>query len=858
MKTLNFRHNKVVALLTATMLMLCAVLGAKTTAYAASDLYNVTGDYAGSSFIIPAGGRVLTQDEIKANLYVRVRIFTESGDRSSIDLTTGRGRDGSLKMSQVSVFKSKDWNTYASGTRAITQEGALSAFPTVEINDEDFGAVSGMGLANKISQQLTAAVFDVNGNLYGTFGFAVLCELENNTETVINGLDFETIVTRVNALAEKVSALEGVDPTVVANVNEALNSIKYSDSTIDTADVSSAINSIDLKIAAIEDEIAAMDPSQTAAIAAKEADIAKLSETKSALIDLQRAFRELAEHDNTVKEQLKSLIEEYNDLYAELTYLRTDSGSSNAGYAGVQNGRPVVYINGTGFAYDQSSGQEIQYVDSNAQTHSVVKYHANDHGVSFDFFITLGGVHVINADGSTTVYEDTLSETLIKVDAILNGVSTELTAKKTALDAFYTDMQNVMGKEYVGTTDEEKLAEIKTYVQQILSNYGTMKGNYVALVKALKGDLTEEEIMALSKTDVESEIKALQDDTKRVQDAIQKALTGKDVTDANRQSLEELLLNVKTMSDNLVTTRAELQALIDATGKKDAASALEEVKKIIREIQKLEAENKALTDSNASLKKAVEDAKKSSSPSNKSSALKTLQDKIKQLTDANSTLKKQLQEATTAANNAATAAKNQSSSGNTSNSTTIKALQDKINDLTSQLAKAKSSNSTSSTTTTKNKKTDTETDKKTEDVQKADVVQEAGDKDKQSVQPAPIESPAQEPLDGELKLDDPDNDDETPVVEPLPEDPATSKGLPAKAIIFLAILLLLLLGGGGFFVYKMFFAKPKTPVNLDDLMDDEFDDEEGFDTDAEAEPEVDMADEVEIDDSDDYEEEFAV
>ncbi|MBP3782390.1 MAG: hypothetical protein J6I68_04000 [Butyrivibrio sp.] len=882
MKTLTRVSRISIAFAMTIALMMGNILGiASFKAFAASSLYEVTGDYTGdTSLEIPAEGITITQENFKKDLYVIVHFLDSNGAQTSISLTTGRGTDGTLKMSQVSVFKSGDWEKYVNGTDTVSQAAALALYPSITIDESDFATVNGMGTASRTTKNLVVAAFDANGNLYGTFPVSILCTLASQTETVINGLDFETIVTRVNALKDSVDALSGSEyADMKEKITTALNSLDLAGAEIDATSVGAAISSVQTKIDAMNADIdtktrqvsalattiaektansedhSAEDAQKTTLegeIAVLNSGITELTSIKANLVELQNTVNQLSESDGEVQDTLKSLMEEYNTLYEELDYLRKISASNNAGYAGVVDGQPVVFINGTAFAYDQSSGEEYTYYDDNGDAHPVVKYVGTTDpdyefgtGSDFEFFVTLGGIHVLDADGSETVYEDTLEVTLFKVDNMLKEISNKLLDAQTELNDFYSAMKDIMGEDYTGTTDAEMLSQIKAYVNDLISSYNDTKDDYVNLVQALKGDLTEEEIDNLSNTNIASEITALKEKTQNVQDSIQKALTGSAVTDENRQTLEQLLANVSSMKSTLETKEAQLQALIDAAGADDAATALTMVKNLVKKADTLESENKALTASNTALKKQAA-TNTSTSSSATSTALKNLQDKVSSLTNTNSSLKSQLSAATTAANNASNAAKNVSTSGtatsnsSTSNSSTVKALQEKISDLTTQLAKSNSSSASSGKTTA------TET---------RAVVEETTEEE---TEPgfATVEKQDSGVIDGQFDLNGASEDEEDveetaePVEEVVPEEGKINW----VGVAIAALLLLGLLGGGGFFAYKMFFAKPKPSVDLDELLeDDDFDGEEGFEASGD-DGEVAMADEVEIDDS--FDEEF--
>lgn len=883
MKTLNKVSRMGIAFAMAMALMLGNILGLTSIkAFAATSLYEVTGSYTGETTIeIPANGVTFTQDDFRKKLIVSVHYLDINNAQTSINLTTGNGSDGTLKMSQVAVFKAGDWKSYIENTNTPSQAEALASYPSVTINESDLANVPGMGTAGKTVKNFVVAAFDASGNLYGTFTFSILCTLANQTETVINGLDFETIVTRVNELKSSTDALSVSDYADVKDkIKTALDSLKLSESDIDTTSVGAAISSVQTKIDAMNADIETKTrqvSTLTATIAEKTANsedhsaedaqkttlegeiavlnsgITELTSIKANLVELQETVTALSDADSEVKDTLKSLMEEYNTLYEELDCLRTISGSENAGYAGTMDGQTVIFVNGTAFAYDKASGEEYTYVDERG-THSVVKYKGTTdpnfqfgNGSDFEFFITLEGIHVLGADGSDTLYEDTFETTLFKVDNILKEISNQLNAAQTELSNFYADMNDIMGEEYTGTTDAEKLAQIKTYVNGLVNSYNGVKGDYVELVQALKGELTEEQVLKLSNKDIKSSLDALKAEAGNVQDAIQKALTGTDVNDVNRKTLEDLLASVSSMASSLDTKSAQLDALVEALGAKDAQTALADVTNLVKKADKLEAENKALTESNTALKKTA--TTKTSTSSANATALKNLQDKVSSLTNTNSSLKSQLSEATNAAKNASNAAKNLSTTGNTSSSSsTVKALQDKISDLTTQLSKKESASSSSSTK--KKSALDDDEDKAVVETDKAEV-------EETPTGFASVESEKAAPIDTTFNLDSGlEDEEEAGDVESL-ETPVEEEGKVNGVAVAIALLLLLgVLGGGGFFAYKMFFAKPKSAVDIDELLeDDDFDEEEGFDVADDDETEVAMADDIEIDDE--FDEDFA-
>lgn len=895
MKISTSKVRSYMAVMAASMLTVCNMLAAgPVTAFAASSRYDVSGDYSGGAITVSEESITLTQSDIKDKLHVVVRFLNADGAATPISISTGRGVDGSLKMSQVSVFDAKNWNTYIKNVDSASQEEALTAYPDITINQSEFDSV--VGTTKRITKNITVAAFNTDGGLYGTFNLPLLCELEESTETVINGLSFETIVTRVNALNDAVENLDGSDygasyEGVIANVQTVLESLKLSKAEIDADDLEGAITSVDTKIESIDNKIAekqeVLDDEEAsdedkqdaeAEIVILSADKAELEGIRDNLIALQDTVLELAKSDGSVQDAVNSLKEEYNTLYEELDYLRTISASNNAGYAGVKDGQTVVFINGTAFPYDQASGTEYKYTDDNGDAHSVVKYTgtSEDGETTFDFFVTLKGVHVIRSDGSIIVYEDTLESTIFKVDNMLKSISNNLLKKQAELDDFYDAIKELTGEDYEGTTDSEKLSQIKTYVQDLLKDYNTNKKSYVSLVQALKGNLTEEEVLALKDSDIEATIDELVKRAQNVQDAIQKTLTGTTVTDLNRSTLENLQKSIEEMKENLKTSKTELAALVDALEAEDAAEALKLVKDMIKQVETLESENKTLTTSNASLEKQLETAKKNSSTtsSSTSSALKTLQDKVNSLTSSNSSLKSQLATATTTATNAANAAKNTSTTSTASNSTTVKALQDKVSDLTAQLAK-KNTTTGSTTSSTSAAKTGTTTSSDTatratvDTTNKTETIKDTTAITATSTERAEVNPKDTPVVDGSFYLGnegslDTDTDDDAAGDTDAPksaddssEEDRAEGGLPLKAIIFLVILAVLILGGGGFLIYKLFLQKPKPAVDVDALLeDDDFADEAGFDSeDSDDGAEMDMSDDIEIDDS---EEDFAV
>ena len=836
-------------------------------------LYEVSGEYTGGGIeVSPKSSAVtISQNDIKKDLYVTVHFFDTEGKQTSIKLTTGRGIDGTLKMSQVSVFDAGYWDEYRANTNVVNQADALNSIgESIVVTEDDFNVLPVNASAKSIIKNLVVAAFDAQGNLYGTFPFQIFCTYTpTKNDTVINGLDYDTIVSRVNDLQNKVVGFHQGNTdysSVLDAVAEAVDSVNLKYSDINATKVSGAIiaiigkisennNTIDADLARIAELNA--DPTANAdeisdlnlEISRLSSDNDELETMKDELAELQKAVDELARKDNSARDELKSLMEEYNTLYEELDYLRTISASNNAGYAGVVDGETCVFIDGQAFPYNQASGTEYTYVDHNGNNHAVVKYTADD---GFDFFLTLDGVHVINSDGSVTLYEDTLEQSLFKVDNILKEISRDLIEKQEALNEFYKSLEDILGdKAVAGKTDAEKLSSIKAAVTELVGNYENVKGDYVALVQALNGELTEEEVLKLSQKDIKSSIDTLREQTKTVQDAIQKALTGAEVTDLNRQTLEELLANVSKMAASLETKDTQLRALVEALGAEDPDAALKQVAELVKKADKLETENNALVKTNKELKDKVGKTTNTSTSSN-SSALKSLQDKVSQLTNNNSSLKSELSKATAAAQNAAQSAKNTSTnSSNTTSSTTTKALQDKIAQLSQQLS--------SGTTTRNATKLNNANADKEEELAEVEFNDDS-DKKEEGFTPATIKAPETAPIDGGFNLngaDDTDDDEATKAAPAeLVEEPESKINPIAVAIA--AIIVLGLLGGGGFFAYKMFFAKPKSAVDLDALLDEDFDDEEGFDTsDDDDSAEVAMAEGIDIDDSyDDFDESY--
>ncbi len=833
-----------------------------TTAFAAniSSTYKVSGQYGGSKIVEVKDTLTLDQDYFRKNLRADVYyVVSGNQDLSSIHLTTGGGDadNGSLSKTQLAVFKTAEWNNYVANTDAITQTEALSAYPSVTITEENFKSAAATEtnnvLGSSVSVPLTVAVFTKAGDLYGTFSFTILAELEGKTETVINGESFETILSRVIALQENVANFE----TTQAGYENIRTAINAAVENLDSASISDAVTKIEAKIAELE---ADTDNDHSA-------EIANLNSTIGTLKELQEAGNDLTTNDTNIRSALNSLIEEYDSIYNELRVLDEVSSSKNVGYAGEQNGKPVVYINGSAFPYDKESGTEIEFYDENGGKHSAVKYTASNNGVSFDFYVTLSGVHVINSDGTTTIFGDTFEQTIIKVNSMLAEISEKLTDYQKEVSSFTKELADILGEDLSGT-EAEKFAKIKESVTGLVTGYNSMKNDYVALVQALRGELSEEDIKKLNSKDVISQMDDLKNKAQTMADDLQKVLTGTPANDANRAKYEDLLSNVKNLVSNLETKKTEVNTLVAALGADNVAEAITTAKNLVSKVEQLEAEKAALEKANKAKIPASTKTPEKIDTNAYEKQIKVLNEQIKSLSSTNSSLKKQV---------ANTSSKGTTTTINTSSEKdkkTIADLENKVATLTDQITNSKKSNtasagSTSKSTTGKTSSTTTDKTSKKNTAVVSDVKDSAtnGSSNDDAIDGKAVVlngSDTKSKIDGAFDLNGKDDsaaletsmdvDSEDDVV--VEEEPS---GISAKTIVTLVLVASLLLGGGGYAGYTFLLKKPAKKKEIDDLLDEDFEDEdaEGFDTDEDSDFDDENAedDEIEVDDSDDFDEE---
>lgn len=844
------------------------------TVYATDYNYVVTVNYTGGTQTITEGNSItFTQDEIKE--YITGVVNLTNGTPLSFP--------GTIGMDQICVLRKSDWNTYVNNTNTITQDGIASK--TITVSSDEFTTTT-LGTASKLRVPITVVVFDSEGNIYGTGTFNLVCTLETESETIISGLDYETIITLINSLQEKVNTLKeyGYDE-LIASINDA-------SANLDADSLASSITEIETKLAALAEEKAALDTESDTYetdLAAIEEEEASLTETKTALQELQTEYISVIQTKNELTDTLNSLKEEYNTILAELENLHNTAGSENVGYAGTLNGVPVVYINGKAFAYSLESGVEYTYLDDNGGEHTAVKYTTEE---GFDFYITLEGVNVINSDGSVTLYEDTLTETLIKADAMLQEISNELIEMQTTLNDFYTAIAELVGDDTVtGSTAEDILASITESVKGLVSDYNSVKSSYVSVVKALDSSLTTAEIEELESSDIVSMISSLKSEAQTIQDTIQKALTGSSVSDANRLSLETLASNIETLVSSLETDESTIKALLAALGEDDAESAIETALSLKSQIDELTAEVETLTDANEELASEYAALKKSSgsttsgssssgstsssSNSTYASAIAALQSKLSSLQSSYSTLASKVSSAASTASSAsskASQALSKASSSSGTSSSTLSSLQSKINELSTKLTQLQNSSKTSGstgTTTTTSSKTSTTTSSSSSSKDKDKTTTTTEDEDKATVEISEDEigngtvsiDDEEGVIDGEFVLSGPEDgeiDDSGDVSSELEvTDQDDDGGLNAGGIIFICALLSIILGAGGFIAYKLIPRKSKDNVDVDALLEDE-DEEYDFEED-----EVTGSDDEEytddgpvIDDSEDSDEEF--
>ena len=563
------------------------------TVYAADYNYVVTVNYTGGKQTIKGSDAIsFTQDEIKKDI------------TGMVNLTSGTPLSfpGTIKMDQVCVIRRSDWNTYVNNTNKITKDGISSK--TINVDSNEFTTAI-LGTASKLKVPLTVVVFDSEGNIYGTGAFNLVCELEKETETVIDGLDYETIISMITELQGKVSSLKE------SGYGELAEKINAASAELDAESLAASITDAETKIASLEAKKAALDPESASydeEIKKIDSEIASLTDTKTSAQALQEEYLQVIKTKNELTDRFNSIKEDYNKVQAELDNLHATAGSANIGFAGTLNGIPVVYINGKAFEYDLNSGVEYTYLDDNSREHTAVKYLAKD---GFSFYITMEGINVINKDGSITLYDETLPETLLKADAMLEEISAELITMQTSLNDFYSSMSELVGDNAVtGSTATDVLSNITSAVKELVTDYNSTKSSYVGLVKALNGSLTTADIEKLKKDDVTKMIKDLKKEAQTVQDTIQKALTGSTVSDSNRQSLEELSNNISSMVDKLETDEKTISALLSAIGEEDVDSAIKKALGLRTEIDKLTSDIETLTKSNDDIAKKYAELKK--------------------------------------------------------------------------------------------------------------------------------------------------------------------------------------------------------------------------------------------------------
>nr|WP_297765727.1 hypothetical protein [uncultured Butyrivibrio sp.] len=825
-----------------------------TTVYAAdTTVYKVSGQYSGNKIFKVKDSITLDQEYFRKNLRADV-YYVVNQELSSIHFTTGGGDadNGTISKAQLAVFKSREWETYVANTNSVSQAEALAAYPSITINEDNFKSAAATGasdtLGSSVTVPLTVAVFTKAGDLYGTFSFTILAEREGKTETVINGESFETILSRVIALQENVAKFETTQ-TGYENIHSAINAAVKD---MDATSISDAVTKIEGKIAELE---ADTDNDHTA-------EIENLNSTIGTLKELQAAGAELTANDTNIRSTLNSLIEEYDTVYNELRLLDEVSSSKNVGYAGEQNGKPVVYINGSAFPYDKSSGTEIEFFDENGGKHSAVKYTASNNGVSFDFYVTLSGIHVINADGTTTVFEDTLEQTLIKVSAMLSEISSQLTDYQKDVSSFTKDLADILGEDLSGT-DAEKLAKIKESVTGLVTGYNDIKDDYVALIQALRGELTEEEIKKIDSKDVLSQMDELKNKAQSMSDEIQKAITGTAVNDANREKFEDLLSNIQNLVATLDTKKTEVDTLMAALGTDNVAEAITTAKNLVSKVEQLEAEKAALEKANKTKTPASTKTPAKVDTSAYDKQIKALQEQIKSLNNTNSSLKNQVA-------NTSNSSKTNTSTANATNEKdkkTIAELENKVAALTDQLANSKKSSTTSNTSknTTTNNKTGKESTAVVTDVSDSATTSSSIDEQTKGKAVVLNGSDTKSKIDDSFNLNGREEESDSATLEASTETQETDAVVEekssgnAKGIVSLVFLLSALLGGGGYAGYRFLLKKPGKNNDIDELLEDDYENEdmEGFDDDedSEYEDEPSQEDEVEIDDSDDFEEE---
>ena len=370
---------------------------------------------------------------------------------------------------------------------------------------------------------------------------------------------------------------------------------------------------------ALSDKTSAEAKAKKAEIEAKEEQISSLEDQISRLSSLKSDLSSLVTSKDQVIEDYKN---EISDLITELDEYKAANNAANMGY--VDNTDPdgdgtgKVYINGDPFEYDMSSGKELEITSDNGIVHKYTQYkgHGDIDGdgteEDFWFYVGLDGLHVTRVDSDYTnemTDIDSLSEAIRKAQQELGDLNDQIDNMKEAMDATAKELQDagVTVNTDPNASEEDNMAAIKDAVKDLIEKYSGVKDDYSDLKEAIYGD---------SSVDVDSKtldetleaLKAITGDTKDVQAAIEKALTGNDVSPDEAKALGALLDQISTMRATLesdTATMTDIKKALNVTNDEEVLNTIADLHKQLEALNtknaKLEAENTTLAAQNAKL-----------------------------------------------------------------------------------------------------------------------------------------------------------------------------------------------------------------------------------------------------------------